>query len=80
MNYTLYWAPNTCSLAPGAAKSFRLELDRLGGEAGEPVNLELVYVYIGNEFPRLRTAPEEPAATSVVRRRAAAAELPACGP
>ncbi len=67
------------SLAPGAARSFRIELDRLRGDAGEPVNLELVYVYIGNEFPRLRYAPEEPAAASVVRRRAAAGELPPCG-
>ncbi len=67
------------TLAPGAAKSFRIDLDRLGGEAGEAVNLELVYVYIGNEFPRLRIAPDEPAATSVVRRRAGAGELPPCG-
>jgi hypothetical protein len=66
------------TLAPGASRSFRLELDRLGGEAGEPVNLELVYVYIGNEFPRLRVAPDEPASASVVRRRAAAGELPPC--
>jgi hypothetical protein len=67
------------TLAPGASRSFRIDLDRLGGEAGEPVNLELIYVYIGNEFPRLRSAPDEPASTSVLRRRAAAVDLPACG-
>ncbi len=66
------------TLAPGAAKAFRIDLDRLGGEAGEPVNLELVYVYIGNEFPRMRVAPDEPGAASVVRRRAAAGELATC--
>jgi hypothetical protein len=66
------------TLAPGASKAFRIELAPLGGDAGEPVNLELVYVYIGSEFPRLRYAPEEPAAASMVRRRAAAAELPPC--
>lgn len=67
------------TLAPGASRSFRIDLDRLGGDAGEPVNLELVYIYIGNEFPRLRNAPDEPASTSVLRRRAAASELPPCG-
>jgi hypothetical protein len=66
------------TIPPGQAKTLRLDLDRLGGEAGEPVNLELVYVYIGNEFPRARFAPDEPASTSVVRRRAAAAELAPC--
>ncbi|HWO26282.1 MAG TPA: multiheme c-type cytochrome [Kofleriaceae bacterium] len=66
------------TIAPGAAKTVRLDLDRLGGEAGEPVSLELVYVFIGNEFPRETIAPDEPAATSVVRRRAAVAELPPC--
>jgi len=67
------------TLPPGASKAFRIDLDQLGGEAGEPVNLELVYVYIGSEFPRLRSAPEEPAAASMLRRRAAAGELPPCG-
>ena len=67
------------TLAPGASKAFRIDLAQLGGEAGEPVNLELVYVYIGSEFPRLRYAPDEPAAASMVRRRAAAAALPPCG-
>jgi hypothetical protein len=66
------------TIAPGAAKIARVDLDRLGGEAGEPVNLELVYVYIGNEFPRASSAPDEPSSTSVVRRRASTGELPPC--
>ena len=67
------------TIAPGQARTLRLELEKLGGEVGEPVNLELVYVFIGNEFPRARFAPDEPASTSVVRRRATAAELAPCG-
>jgi hypothetical protein len=67
------------SLAPGQARSFQVPLAQLRGEAGEPVNLELVYVYIGNEFPRPRSAPEEPVASSVTRRTATAAELLVCG-
>ena len=67
------------TIAPGAAKTFRVAAGELGGEAGEPVNLELVYVYIVNEFPRLHQLPTEPTTASVVRRAAAIGELPACG-
>jgi hypothetical protein len=67
------------TIPPGQARSHRISLDQLGGEAGEPVNLEVVYVFIGDEFPRARIAPEEPAASSVLRRRAAVGELPPCG-
>ena len=65
-------------LAPGAAKTFRIAPGELGGEPDEPVNLELVYVYIVNEFPRLHQAPAEPTTASVVRRAAAIEDLPAC--
>jgi len=66
------------TLAPGASQSFQLALDQLGGDAGEPVNLELVYVFTGNEFPRSRVAPDEPVAASAVRRRATPGELASC--
>jgi hypothetical protein len=66
------------SLLPGASRSYRIELDPLRGEPGEPVNLELIYVYLGSEFPHV--VPDEPAFSSVTRRRAAAADLPPCGP
>jgi hypothetical protein len=67
------------TLAPGQTRSFDVPLAQLRGELGEPLQLELVYVYIGNEFPSPRSAPEEPAASSVVRRSAGADELPVCG-
>lgn len=67
------------TIKPGATRAFPIDLDRLGGDLDEPINLELVYVFIGNEFPRPRNAPEELTTTSVVRRRAAPAELAVCG-
>jgi len=66
------------TLAPNAAKRFDIAAGALGGDPDEPVNLELVYVYIVNEFPRATTAPTEPTTSSVVRRRAALVELPSC--
>jgi hypothetical protein len=51
------------TLAPGQARSFDVPLAQLRGELGEPLQLELVYVYIGNEFPSPRNAPAEPAAS-----------------
>lgn len=66
------------TLAPRAARRFDIALESLAGEPEEPVNLELVYVFIASEFPR-RPA-DEPATASVVRRRATIAELAACTP
>jgi hypothetical protein len=67
------------TIAPGAARTFRIAPGELRGEAAEPVNLELVYVYIVNEFPRLHRQPAEPTTASAVRRTAAVEALPACG-
>ena len=66
------------TIAPGKSRSYRIAPGELRGEPGEAVNLELVYVYIGSEFPRLYVAPDEPATRSILRRRAAADELPLC--
>jgi hypothetical protein len=66
------------TIAPGAARTFRIAPDELRGEAEEPVNLELVYVYIVNEFPRLHQLPAEPTTASAIRRAAPFEALPAC--
>jgi hypothetical protein len=44
----------------------------------EPINLELNYVFIADEFPPARRAPREPSAVSVVRWRSTLAEIPPC--
>jgi len=66
------------TLAPGESRMYPIELARLAGDASEPVNLELEYVYIANEFPRPREAPDEPTATSVFRRRAEPEAITPC--
>lgn len=66
------------TLPPGGTRRFAVPIARLGGDDDEPLNLELIYVFIADEFPRSRRAPDEPARTSVVRRRMPLAELPAC--
>jgi hypothetical protein len=66
------------TLAPGAAKRFEVDPASLGGEPDEPLNLELVYIFIAAEFPRPHDAPDEPTTTSIIRRRALPSELPPC--
>jgi hypothetical protein len=66
------------TLAPGAARTVRVELDRLGGEPDEPVSLELAFAYVGDEYPLMRLPADVPTEASVVWRRAAVGELPAC--
>ncbi|MGN6105077.1 MAG: multiheme c-type cytochrome, partial [Kofleriaceae bacterium] len=68
------------TIAPGASRRFSIELAALGEDDGEPLNLELVYVYIIAEFPRGAAAPTEPTTASVVRRRMTPVELPVCAP
>jgi hypothetical protein len=65
-------------IAPGTTVRHAVAIAELGGEPDEPLNLDLTYVFIADEFPRPRNAPSEPAATSIVRRRAAVAEVAAC--
>jgi len=62
------------TIAPGARRRFRVSPRRLGGEPGEPVNVELRYVYAANEYARVG----EPTFTTVERHRLSVAELPAC--
>lgn len=68
------------TIAPGETKRFSVEAAALGGDDGEPINLELVYVFIENEFPRkpLREPAAEPTTASLVRERAVLDALPAC--
>jgi hypothetical protein len=65
------------TIAPRETKRFAVELSSLGGDDDEPVNLELVYVFIEHEFPR---KSDEPTTASITRRRLAPKELPACAP
>jgi hypothetical protein len=66
------------TIAPGATAQHTIALASLGGEDGEPINLELTYVFLENEFLRPSQAPSEPFTASIVRRRAAPAELAPC--
>ncbi|HVK73819.1 MAG TPA: multiheme c-type cytochrome [Kofleriaceae bacterium] len=71
------------SLAPGQTRRFAIEVAALAGEGGEadpaePINLELVYVFIERELPRADRAPREPGTATVVRWRSPLPEVPAC--
>jgi len=66
------------TIAPAATRQHTIALADLGGEPGEPVNLELTYVFLENELVRPGRVPDEPLTASVVRRRELPAELPAC--
>jgi hypothetical protein len=68
------------TIAPEATARHAIGLAELGGEPDEPINLELTYVFLENEHPRADRAPDEPSSASVVRWRAAPAELAACPP
>ena len=63
------------TIAPNDTKSFDIRASDLGGDVTEPINLELVYVFIEHEFPR---KADEPTTASITRRRMTLAELPAC--
>ncbi|HEY5939129.1 MAG TPA: multiheme c-type cytochrome [Kofleriaceae bacterium] len=68
------------SIAPGQTKLLEIPVAQLAGDDDEPVNLELVYVYLANEFPRPSNAPDEPTSMSIVRRASATREIPVCAP
>ena len=68
------------TIAPEATRRHQVELAGLGGEPDEPINLELIYVFLEKENVRADLAPREPFTTSVVRRRALPGELPRCAP
>ena len=62
------------TVAPGETKRFDVKATDLAGDDDEPVNLELVYVFVENEFPR--RGSDEPTTASITRRRST--DLPAC--
>jgi len=68
------------TLAPGKAQRHVVAIAALGepDDPAEPINLALDYVFIADEFPRPHDAPDEPAATSVVRQRAAPDAIAPC--
>jgi hypothetical protein len=66
------------TIAPEASREHTIALGDLGGEPDEPLNLELTYVFLEAEQVRPEREPDEPLATSVVRRRAALGELLPC--
>jgi len=65
------------TIAPAATKRFAIAPAELAGDEDEAINLELVYVFVENEFPR--QGPRDDAPTvSLARRRMSFAALPAC--
>lgn len=68
------------SIGPGQTRRHELPVAALGGEPDEPLNLELVYVFIQSEFPRAHRLPAEPTTHVMVRRRERVEALPACAP
>jgi hypothetical protein len=68
------------SLPPGVTRRWPVELERLGGEAGEPILVELRYVYTGDEVPRDHRDPGEPTSAVFAEATYDAGALPACPP
>jgi len=67
------------TIAPQATQQHDIAIADLGGDADEPINLELTYVFLENELPRAgHAAPSEPGTASVTRRRALASEIAPC--
>lgn len=64
------------TIAPGETKRFDVPAAQLAGDDDEPINLELVYVFIENEFPRKPS--DEPTTASLTRKRMTLAELAPC--
>lgn len=70
-------------LDPGQRRAFDVSLAALAdgdpeADPTEPINLDLTYVYIADEFPRRDRVPSEPGKVTVVRWRTAPDAIPAC--
>ena len=63
------------TIAPRETKRSIVRMSALGGDDDEPINVELVYVFIEHEFPR---KSDEPTTASLTRTRLVPAEIPAC--
>jgi hypothetical protein len=69
------------TIAPEATRRHAIALASLGGDDGEPINLELEYVFLERDLPRRGQPPAgEPFTASIARRRAAPGELAPCPP
>jgi hypothetical protein len=67
------------SIAPGDAQRHEIPLASLGEEP-EPINLELNYVFIADEFPHRDRIPSEPGSTTIVQWRSDTDAISACQP
>ncbi|MBK9035706.1 MAG: hypothetical protein IPL61_31395 [Myxococcales bacterium] len=70
-------------LDPRETRRFTVDLAALAdgdadAEPDEPLNLELVYVFIADEFPRRDRVPTEPGTATIVRWRTPPAAIDAC--
>jgi Cytochrome c554 and c-prime len=67
------------SIPPKEERSYDVATRTLGGEAGEPVRVELRYVYTADELPSERNDPGEPTSVVVIERTIAGlGELEKC--
>src|SRR5688572_6683354 len=68
------------TIAPNETKRFDVSATSLAGDDdAEPINLELVYVFIENEFPRAaRQASRDPTTASLARFRTPLLEIAPC--
>lgn len=66
------------TIAPNETLEHAVPIAELGGEDDEPINLELIYVYLQNEFSTARRAPSEPFTRTIVRWREPASALARC--
>ena len=58
--------------------AFKLKIHQRLADPAEPLNLELVYVYVADEFPRPDRVPTEPGTATIERWRAPPTAIPAC--
>jgi hypothetical protein len=65
-------------LSPGERREHAVALAALGGEADEPINLELVYVYTGDERPLRHRDPGEPTRRIIADDRLELAAVSPC--
>jgi hypothetical protein len=67
------------TLAPKQKLDYSIVESELAGDSDEPINVQLDYVYVLNEFAPLRLRPTEPITASVFSKRQRWADIPLCG-
>ena len=66
------------TLPPLEPRAYRVPLQELGGDAAEPVNVELRYMYVPEELTHRSIIGDEPTSRIIERRRLAPADIPSC--